>query len=64
MAKIAIPTTPDKENLNYTALRKQCAEIEDLFAAFYPEAVMVSDVAAMLPLVQKLVNCVLAYMDI
>ncbi len=64
MAKIAIPTTPDKENLNYTALRKQCVEIEDLIAAFYPEAVMVSDAAAMLPLVQKLVNCVLAYMEI
>lgn len=64
MAKIAIPTTPDKENLNYIALRKQCVEIEDLIAALYPEAVMVSDAAAMLPLVQKLVNCVLAYMEI
>lgn len=64
MAKIAIPTTPDKENLRYTALRKQCIEIEDLFAGFYPEKVMVSDTAAMLPLIRKLVDCVLGYMEV
>lgn len=63
MAKIAIPTTPDKENLRYTVLRKQCVEIEDIFASFYPEKTMINDIHQMLPLIQKLVLCVKSYMN-
>ncbi len=61
MAKIAVPTTPDKENLSYAAARKQITEIEDQFAAMYPQKQLLEDIDKTRPLVAKLVNCVLTY---
>lgn len=63
LAKIVIPTSPSKEDSQYNDARKQSQEIEDMFAAFYPEKTYLDDLKQTYPLVKKCIECVLAYLE-
>ena len=63
IAKVVIPTAPDSEDKEYSELRKQSQAIEDDFAGFFPEHVLLKQCAQTYPLLEKCIQCVLAYLD-
>lgn len=54
---IVVPTSPDKEDLIYTRLRKQIQAIEDDFLAnAFDESILLQDIEHLAPRIQKLVE--------
>lgn len=57
ICKILVPTTPDKEDVQYARLRKQINALEDaMIARLFDEQTLLQDIANLRPLVHKLIE--------
>ena len=62
VAHAIVPTSPDKEDVEYNTLRKNCVDIEDtLFKTLFSEDTFMRDLKSLQPAVLKIIEMVQTY---